>query len=399
MFAIKAHCQSIFGALPDNRLLALDVFRGMTITAMILVNNPGSWQHVYGPLLHAKWHGWTLTDLIFPFFIFIVGVSITLSGQRQLEQGKSRGDIVQHALVRMLKLFFLGCFLALFYYNFKAVDYNWFNERLLQIRFMGVLQRIALVYFACVLLWLFLPRLPLLVVGLFILLGYWVAMAAIPYQDNLGNQYIGLLDYGNNLSAWLDSQLFAKTHLYYSSAQPFAFDPEGVLSTLPAIVSGLSGVLVGQWLCIEKYSMEYKAKFLALFGGGLLLLGLTWSQWLPINKALWTPSYVLLSSGWASLTLAALIYILDIYKLRLWSAPFLVFGANSIAFFMFAGVVGRLVIMFYVGDMSMKAWLFQHLYQPVFGNLNGSLAYALSFLVLSYLVMFAMYRRQIFWKV
>ncbi|MFT4788797.1 MAG: putative acyltransferase, partial [Paraglaciecola sp.] len=138
MSALKAHCQSIYQHLPADRLLALDVFRGMTITAMILVNNPGSWQHIYSPLAHAKWHGWTLTDLIFPFFIFIVGVSISLSGQRQKEQGLSHGNIIRHALLRMFKLLLLGCFLALFYYNFSAADYDWFTQRLMQMRFMGV---------------------------------------------------------------------------------------------------------------------------------------------------------------------------------------------------------------------------------------------------------------------
>jgi predicted acyltransferase len=399
MSVLKTHCQSIYQSLPAKRLLALDVFRGMTITAMILVNNPGSWQHIYLPLEHAKWHGWTLTDLIFPFFIFIVGVSISLSGQRQREQGLGHVYIIRYALLRMLKLFLLGCFLALFYYNFSAVDYDWFSQRLMQIRFMGVLQRIALVYFACVLLWLFLSRLQLLVCMLMILVVYWLAMAFIPYHDDLGNQYVGLLEYANNLSAWLDNYLFAKTHLYYSTAKPFAFDPEGVLSTLPAIASGLSGVLAGQWLSSSNHSMGHKAKWLAICGGVALLLGQVWANWLPINKALWTSSYVLLTSGYAALILAGLMYVLDIKQWRLWAAPFLVFGANSIAFFMFAGVVGRLVIMFHIGEVSVKTWVYTHIFQPWMSDLNASLAYAISFLLLSYLVMFVMYRKQIFWKV
>jgi predicted acyltransferase len=399
MSALKTHCQSIYQNLPAKRLLALDVFRGMTITAMILVNNPGSWQHIYPPLEHAKWHGWTLTDLIFPFFIFIVGVSISLSGQRQREQGLGHAHIIRHALLRMLKLLLLGFFLALFYYNFSAANYDWFTERLMQIRFMGVLQRIAVVYFACVLLWMFLSRLQLLVCMLMILVVYWLAMAFIPYHDDVGNQYVGLLDYANNLSAWLDSRLFAKTHLYYASAQPFAFDPEGVFSTLPAIASGLSGVLAGQWLLLSHYSMGHKAKWLAICGVVALLLGQVWANWLPINKALWTSSYVLLTSGYAALALAGLMYVLDIKQWRLWAAPFLVFGANSIAFFMFAGVVGRLVIMFHIGEVSVKSWLYTHIYQPWLGDLNGSLAYAFSFLLLSYVVMFVMYRKHIFWKV
>lgn len=396
---LTTHCQSIFKTINTERLLALDVFRGLTITAMILVNNPGSWQYIYSPLAHAKWHGWTITDLIFPFFIFIVGVSIALAGERQIKANVPRSFIVKHAFIRMLKLFLLGCFLALFYYKFSLPDYNWFTERLMQIRFLGVLQRIAIVYFVCVFMWLFFSRAQLLLSVAAILISYWLMMTCVPYQDELGNQYIGLLEFGNNLSAWLDNFLFAKQHLYYKSAQPFAFDPEGILSTLPAIASGLTGVLVGQWWQSSQFSIEYKTNWLAFLGVLMLILGHLSGMYFPINKALWTSSYVLLTSGFAALALAGLIYILDIKQKRLWSAPFIVFGANSIAFFMFAGVVGRLIIMIPFGDVSLKAWLFNHVYQPLFGNLNGSLAFALSFLLVSYWVMLKMYRHNMFWKV
>ena len=145
--------------------------------------------------------------------------------------------------------------------------------------------------------------------------------------------------------------------------------------------------------------MLNKSRYLAVFGLLSVALGLVWGMWFPINKALWTSSYVLLTSGFAAFILATFIYLLDLKQWRLWSAPFLVFGANSIAFFMFAGVVGRLVIMFKIGDVSAKAWLYMHVYQPLFGNVNGSLAYAISFLLLSYLVMLMMFRKHIFWKV
>ena len=397
--AVLAHCQLILKQQNTQRLLALDVFRGMTITAMILVNNPGSWQHIYAPLKHAKWHGWTLTDLIFPFFIFIVGVAIPLAVSKQLSKGLSRQQILLQGSIRMLKLILLGWFLALFYYNFSAEHYNWLEQRLLQMRFMGVLQRLGLVYFVCLVVWLYVsPRLRILsFVG--ILLGYYCALMFIPYQDSSGVTYVGLLDFGNNLSAWLDSQIFSSQHLYYNTALPFAFDPEGLLSTLPAIASGLSGIFVGQWLINPHYSQLLKVKWLLLFGLIALVMGECWGVYFPINKALWTSSYVLLSSAYACVVLAALIFLIDCKNIKTWSAPFVVFGANSIAFFMFAGVTGRLLIMLPVSDTSLKGWLYTQVFHPLLGDLNGSLAFALCFLVMSYMLMYFMYRRGIFWKV
>jgi predicted acyltransferase len=401
MFAriLDNHCQSILSKIGLNRMLALDVFRGITITAMILVNNPGSWQHIYGPMRHAAWHGWTLTDLIFPFFIFIVGISIQFSGARMLANGTSRTKLIQHAFIRMSKLILLGWFLALFYFDFAAENYNWVEQRLLQMRFMGVLQRIGLVYFVCVVLWIYLSKRALLLSFVGLLLMYWCALVMVPYQDNAGTEYHGLLEFGNNLSAWLDSQIFNAPHLYYATATPFAFDPEGLLSTLPAIATGISGLLVGNFLTQAKRVKRDKVKFLLILGFLGVLLGELWHIILPINKALWTSSYVLLSSGYACLVLAILIYILDIKKRTVWSAPFVVFGANSIVFFMFSGILGRLLVMLPIENVSVKAWLYQHVFQVYFGMLNGSLIYALCFLALSYLCMYWLYRHNIFWKV
>lgn len=396
---LLTHCQNILAKQPANRLLAIDVFRGLTITAMILVNNPGSWQHIYGPMRHAQWHGWTLTDLIFPFFIFIVGMSIQLSGQRLLAAGAGHKKIIQQAFLRSFKLLLLGWFLALFYFNFAAEHYNWIEQRLMNIRFMGVLQRIALVYFVCVLLWLFMSKRALLLSFAGVLILYWLGLSYIPYQDSLGNRYQGLLEFGNSLSAWLDTWLFAPTHLYYSTATPFPFDPEGLLSTLPAVASGISGMLVGHLL--TKPTLKERDKIYALLALGVVgvILGEFWHVYFPINKALWTSSYVLLSSGYACLLLACLIFVLKRKSMQLCSAPFVVFGANSIAFFMFAGVLGRLLIIWPVGDTSIKGWLYTQIFNPWFGALNGSLMFALSFLAVSYLCMYWMYKKGIFWKV
>ena len=402
----KAHCDAILATLPPQRLLALDALRGITITAMILVNNPGSWSHVYGPLRHAEWHGWTVTDLIFPFFIVIVGMSLQLSLQRQSSQGQhSQGQqsqanwqLIRHAAVRSLKLFGLGLFLALFYYNFANPAYSYLEQKLLTLRWLGVLQRIGLVYFATVLIVLYCGTRGRIgwLVGLCVL--YLLCMWYLPYQDSYGNTFSGLLLFGNSFAAWLDHTLLGVNHVYYRAATPFTFDPEGIWSTLPAIASCLTGVLLAQWLQTDR-KLAHKIRGLLLAGVIAVWLAELWHFSLPINKSLWTPSFVLLSSGFCAIALAACIWLCDVKRWRRWSAPFVVFGANAILFFMLAGIMARVLVMIPVGDGLLKGWLFSRLFQPLFGNLNGSLAFALVFLAFSYLLMHWCYRKGYIFKV
>lgn len=395
---LKRHCQGILAQLPPHRLLALDILRGITITAMILVNNPGSWSSMYWPLKHADWHGYTPTDLIFPFFIFIVGMSITLSVNAMHKKGLDNQAILKSGAVRTVKLIALGWFLALFYYNFRDPSFSWLDDKLLGIRIMGVLQRIGLVYIAALACYLYLTpkKLAITFVGLLILYG--AVMLYLPYSLPNGDSVSGLWLHGNNLSAWVDNAVLGSHHLYYANAKPLPFDPEGLLSTLPAIASALSGILCAIYLSHEK-NLKKQVKVLLLVGISAILSGYLLSTIIPINKALWTPSYVLLSSGFAMLAYALCSIILDIYKIRLWSAPFLVFGANAILFFMFAGVVARLLIMIPVGESSLKGVIFAKGLQPLFGNYLGSFGFSVLFLVGSYLVMYACYKRNIFWKV
>ncbi|MDX3775040.1 heparan-alpha-glucosaminide N-acetyltransferase domain-containing protein [Chromatiaceae bacterium AAb-1] len=394
--AVKKHCQSILAGISPQRMLALDVLRGITITAMILVNNPGSWQHVYGPLLHAEWHGWTVTDLIFPFFIFIVGMSLQLSMQRQ--QFLPRRQVMRAAAVRALKLFALGLFLALFYYNFRDPAFSWLEQRLGNIRWLGVLQRIGIVYLCSVLIVLYCGTRGrifwLVAVCAVYLLGMWY----MPYRDSFGNQFAGLLEFGNHFSAWLDQAVLGAQHVYYRKATPFAFDPEGLFTTLPAIASCLSGVLVAQYLQSEQTQVQ-KIRMLLLCGLIAVLAAEFWHGVLPINKSLWTPSFVLLSSGYACIALAACIWLCDVKGYRLWSAPFVVFGANAILFFMFAGVAARILMMIPVAEGSLHSWLYNSVFQPAFGNLNGSLAFALCFLLISYVLMHWCYKKGYIFKV
>jgi predicted acyltransferase len=396
---IKHYMDSILAGLPANRLLALDVFRGITIAAMVLVNNPGSWAYVYGPMRHASWHGWTLTDLIFPFFVFIVGVSTAIVFSRNDSLNTSKANSILMASKRALKLFLLGIFLALFYYNPFSESYSWIEQQLFSVRVMGVLQRLGIVYLLTVLLVLYLPKRYFSATVVTLLLGYWALLSFVPYSDQQGNQYIGLLDYGNSLVAWLDSYIFDAKHLYYQQAQPFAFDPEGILSTLPVIASCLIGVITGQLLIDKQMSNASKVIKLIVYGIGLLSAAYLWATYFPINKSLWTSSYVLLSSGWALLTLATLIFIIDMRGFKRWSAPFVVFGANAIFFYMFSGVLARILIMTPIGDTSAKGYLYKEFYQPLLGDLNGSLAFAVTMLLVCYWVLLILYRKRIFFKV
>lgn len=391
---MKKHFNQILAQTAHSRELAIDVFRGIAITAMILVNNPGNWGAVYAPLKHAEWHGWTPTDLIFPFFIFIVGVSVSLALNASINNSKKQ---IEKAFIRAVKLILLGLFLAAFYYNFRAESYDWWQNRIIEIRIPGVLQRLGVVYFICVLLALYCTNRVLVFIAIVGLAMYTLTLMYVPYSD--GEQiYVGLLEKGNSLAAFIDHTLIGETHLYYQNTQPFSADPEGVLSTVPAVVSGVSGILVGRWWLQRASILQLIYKLVGV-GALLTTTGLIWGQFHPINKALWTAPFVLLTSGLACLLLAGLAYCLDLKKWRGWSAPFVVFGANSILFFMFAGVVARLMLMFSVGEQSLKAWLYTNIYQPLFGDYLGSLMYAIVFLLISYAIFYELYKRRIFWKV
>ncbi|CAM5225423.1 acyltransferase family protein [Alishewanella longhuensis] len=396
MFALKQHCRDILAQQPGNRLLALDVLRGLAIMAMVLVNNPGSWRYVYGPLRHAEWHGWTITDLIFPAFIVMVGISIHLSlgGKQQL----NKAELIKKGAVRALKLYALGLFLVLFYYNFRDPAYSYIEQKLLTVRWFGVLQRIGLVYFCTLLIVLYSGTRGRLCWLIGLCAVYFALMQFMPYSDAQGNQFVGLWDFGNNFAAWLDHQLLGASHVYFREATPFAFDPEGLLSTLPAIASCLTGVLIAQLLQSER-PLQFKIRILMLAGVVAVWIAELVHPALPINKILWTPTFVLLSSGYTALLLGGTLWLTEIKGYRLWSAPLVVFGVNAILFFMLAGVAARILSMLPVAGTTLGNWLFLNVFQPALGNYNGSLGFALVFLLLSYLAMLWCYRRGFIFKV
>jgi predicted acyltransferase len=384
--------------MPENvtsRLLSLDVFRGITIAAMILVNSPGN-QTAYAFLEHAEWNGCTPTDLIFPFFLFIVGVSLVFSLTKRLERGDPDNDILLQVVKRSLIIFGLGLLLNGFpYYDLTTL------------RIPGVLQRIALCYLAAAIVFLKTrpsPSLPLpqggegrgegntLSIIVVLLVGYWIAMTTI----QVPGYGVGDLGMEGNLAAYID-RMFLAGHIY----KP-VYDPEGILSTLPAIATTLLGNLAGVWLLSRK-SVDQKAGGLIIAGTAALAAGWLWGRVFPINKALWTSSYVLWTGGWALYLLAFLYWVIDVKDWKRWSKPFEIFGVNAIAAYLlhilFLKIQNRIPIPRLDGSPgNLRLYLSEHLFGWTSLE-NASLLYALGYTFLWLIVLGLLYRRKIFLKV
>jgi predicted acyltransferase len=368
-----------------TRLVSLDAFRGMTIAGMLLVNNPGTWSQIYGPLRHAEWHGWTPTDLIFPFFLFIVGVAMTFSFGILTERGATRTTLVRKAAKRAAILFGLGLLLHGFP-NYLDIS---------TLRIPGVLQRIALAYFAATVIVLYLRPRGQAVALAVLLLGYWALQTLTPVPG-MG---ISVLEPGRDLGAFIDRLVFTEAHLW---SQARTWDPEGLLSTLPAIGTVLCGVFTAYWLRSARRPSD-KAIGLALAGAAALALGLAWGGWFPINKNLWTSSYVVFTAGFAAVVLAACYWLIDVRGWQAWAKPFTIYGMNAIAAFFLSGLFARLLTLVRVpqGDatVTLKGWIFNNLFLSWASPINASLAYAIAFVLLWLGIMWVFYRRGIFVKV
>ena len=368
------------GALPVGRLMSLDAFRGLTIAGMILVNNPGSWAHVYPPLAHAEWHGWTPTDLIFPFFLFIVGVALPFSFAKRLARGDSRRDLFLHVLRRSAILLALGLFLG----GFPRFDLS-------TIRIMGVLQRIGVVYLFAASAYLFLKVRGRWVLTATLLLGYWALMTLVPVPG----YGAGVLTQDGNLAAYVD-RLFLDGHMWRET-----WDPEGLLSTLPAIGTTLLGIFAGEWLRSERAGGR-KTSGLLIAGVVGVAAGLAWDVVFPINKGIWTSSYVVFTAGAALLLLGLLYWMIDVRLWRSWSKPMVVYGMNAIAVFVASGLVARIMGLWRVGGgegVPLKTWVYEHVFASWAGPLNGSLAFAVSYVMLWLGLIWILYLRRIFIKI
>jgi predicted acyltransferase len=371
-----------------GRLISLDVFRGLTIGSMVLVNNPGTWSAVYPPLEHAEWHGWTFTDTIFPFFIFIMGIAIPIALEKRKAAGQVGADLYLKLLQRTASLFGLGLFLAFFpFYNWLKGDWIHLGE----LRIMGVLQRLALCYLFASLLFLWLKPRALLIAAFALLLGYWAIMM-------IGGN--GDLTPEGNFQGVIDRAVRGR-HMWKGSDY---FDPEGLLSTLPSIGTCIFGVLAGRLIASSKTDTEKVAE-LFVWGFGLLALGWMWSAFFPINKSLWTSSYSVFMSGLAMCVLAACYWIIDIKGWKAWTGPFVVFGVNALALFVGSGMMGRLLNYIPTGigpdgkGISLKTTIFETAFAPLASPMNASLIFAVCFIGLWLFLMWLLYRKNIFIKV
>ena len=390
-------------------MISLDVFRGMTIAGMIVVNDPGSWSHIYAPLGHAAWHGITPTDFVFPFFLFIVGVSIVLAYSKKLETNAPQGDLIKKIVKRTAIIFGLGLLLALWpKFNFAGI------------RIPGVLQRIAIAFLTCSILFLKTSWKTQAKIGAALLVGYWLMMVLLPIPideviqnaiatgevegahgmieigaiSKLTDGFIAAnLEPGTNLQAWMD-RLVIPGRLYQNT-----WDPEGFLSTLPSIGTAITGMMAGT-LLISKLERDQKMIWLMVGGFVAMTIGNVWDWFFPFNKNLWSSSFVMYTSGLAAMTLGAMYWFVDVLKYDKWTFPFKVFGANAITAYVLHGV---LVFLFHTnfgadGPTIVSAFM-DGLTSIGIAPKLASLLWALTYTAFIYLPVWVLYRKKIFIKV
>ncbi len=447
----------------SERLVSLDVFRGMTIAGMVLVNNPGG-SPVYWPLDHAEWHGLTPTDWIFPFFLFIVGVSIAISlGKVRAASDAAPKNTYRKIFTRAASIYLLGAALSIIpFFQFQATDapdpikllvwlsfvaslfflllrnfkiaaalfvvgllgiagmnlagYNVVPYNSGTLRIFGVLQRISVCYLITAIIFLNTNWKQQVGISAVLLLGYWLIMTTIPVP---GCEVTSLADKACNLAAWLDRTILTENQIWRGGK---VYDPEGILSTIPAIVTTISGVLTGMWLTGTQAASlrvsgddaaaadQLESRRLAacvpmfFFGTTLLALGLIWNSYFPMNKALWTSSYVLATTGLALLILACCYWLIDIKGYKRWAWPFVVFGVNAMPLFVFSGFWARMHAAYRVTGpegtlISAQKWVMIHIFNPIFNPIDASLAFAISFILLWLFLMWLLYRKKIFVRV
>jgi predicted acyltransferase len=374
------------------RLLSIDLLRGLTLAFMILVNDNGSEAGAYWPLKHAAWNGFTPTDLVFPTFLFLVGISTVLSTASRIARNESKSAMFLHVLRRSVILFFLG---------FVVNNFPFFHPATL--RFYGVLPRIAICYLIVATFYIYFPGWRSKAVALVAALaGYWILMRFVPVPGlGVPTHDIPLLDRDANLTAWLDRQIFSPLHLYERTR-----DPEGLLSTIPALGTILMGLLTGLWLRTA-HSLKTKATYLLPAGILSVVSGLLWNISFPINKKLWTSSYVLLAAGLSILMLTFFLWIADVRKQSnqeqgrpFRSTALLVFGTNAIFSYVLSEVLATIFNLVHVGGISLQQTLFQLCNRAIPNVAFASLTYSLGYVALCWVLVYVfLYRKQIFLKI
>ena len=362
-----------------KRIVSIDVMRGMIITLMILVNTPGSWKYVIEPFRHAEWHGCTLTDIVFPGFLFVVGLSMSISFRKY--DGKGWQALFLKITKRTALIFGIGLLLNWFPFFHKNIDH---------LRIFGVLQRIALSFFlaSCFLLiskkWKFVS-----IVSVVLLLVHWYILDQFGVYDPYA--------LNSNVASEIDLWLIGDNHMYHGFG--IAFDPEGLLGTLTGAAQILLGYLIGYQVTSREPDND-TITFLVVLGGIFIALGLAWNEILPINKPLWTASYVIYTTGILSVVFYGLVRLIDINQKRGWTMPFQVFGRNPLISYVLSGVIVRLLIyVFKTEETNGYTWLFTKVFQPIFGDMVGSLAFAITMTTFIWLIAYALYRRNIVIKV
>ncbi len=374
------------------RLLSLDVFRGLTVAGMLLVNDPGSWGAIYPPLEHAEWNGWTPTDLIFPFFLFIAGVTTHLSLTARRAAGADDGALARQILKRGALIILFGWIMAVFPFN------SW--DRFAHIRIPGVLPRIGVCYTIAALISLRTTLKQQVAIVATLLFGYWFAMTLVPVPGAMGGIGANLNTIpSRTLAAWTDRFLLGG-HLWINSV---TWDPEGPLSTIPAIGTAMLGIFAGRWIG-EKRPLEERLNGLFAVGALGMMAGLMWNWSFPINKSLWTSSYVIFTAGMACVSIAAISWITDVKGVTKWTRPVVIYGINPIIAFVGSGMMARMIYTVWKVDYRgaptpVQAVVYQEVFRPWLAPRNASLAFALCFVLFWYLVLWALARKNIIFKV
>ncbi|WP_051935810.1 acyltransferase family protein [Salegentibacter sp. Hel_I_6] len=373
-------------ATKNERYLALDVLRGLTVALMILVNTPGSWSHIYAPFKHAPWHGFTPTDWVFPSFLFVIGNAMSFSLRKY--ESISENAFLKKVFKRGALIFLIGLFLSAFPFVFRQEGELVFKN-LANMRIMGVLQRIALCYLFASLIIHYLKLKKSIILGSFILLGYWALMWFFGDQPHP-------FSLENNAALKFDNLIFRPENLYKGYGLPF--DPEGLLSTIPAIANVIAGYVAGVFIQKSGNNISTVIK-LSIYGVFLLVVAQIWDVWFPINKPIWSSSYVIYSTGWTLLVLSALILIIEIFSFKKWTTFFEAFGKNPLFVFVMSGLVVMLMNIIYVNGQALKPWLYQNLYLSWLDNYNASLLFAFSYLLLMWMLGYWLHKKRIYIKV
>lgn len=371
----------------QERYLALDVLRGLTIALMVVVNTPGSWSHMYAPFMHAEWHGFTITDLVFPTFLFVVGNAMSFS-MRKMEK-MEQSVFLKKVLKRFALIFLIGWGLNAFPFfdidqqgNLIMIDWS-------SVRLLGVLQRIALCYLiACFLLY-YTEKRGAILFSILVLAGYWVVLYFFGDADDP-------YSLTGNAALKLDLWLIGAKNLYMGEGIPF--DPEGILSTFPSVLNVLAGYFAGKF--IQQMGNNFRTvKSLLLAGLILVVLSVIWHQLFPINKKIWTSSYVMLTIGLDLFLIAALIQIIEVWKQRNWTYFFEVFGRNPLILYVLSGILISLMYAIPVGEGSLKSFIYENAFTSWLSPKNASLLFSIAYMLLIWVIGLWMDKKKIYIKV